>query len=358
MGRRRDVFLKTGASNTDTPWFLSCFARAHDLGQHQALAPIVARFSRVVVDPTGATSWSRDSVAATPGWHVASATTGSPSPLEQEIAQLQPAFAIIMFGTNDVGITGVATFEQRMTDLVRSLADQGIVPILNTIPPRADDVRWERETRALNQVLRAIARSEDLPLLDVYAAVVDLPGHALQADGIHLSPGVPGSCQLTGANLERGFPVRNLVTLEALARLAEAETATGALDPAPAITGTGTPADPYRATLPLAWTDDTTGGATSIESYDCAPATDESGPERWLAFEVPRAATLRFAIYDRDADIDLHVMQAGAPMCLGRDDKTLDLALQPGSYRLALDSFVSGGAVHQGWFRAIAVELP
>jgi hypothetical protein len=359
LGRRRDVFMKVGASNTATPWFLSCFRGSqYDLGGRAELEPVIARFSATTLDG-GATSFSRVSLAATPGWHVASITGGTPSPLDQEIAAINPAWAIVMVGTNDVNITGVATYEERMSAMVKDLVARGIVPILQTLPPRADQVRYERDTRTLNAVLYAIARSEDLPLVDVHLGVQGLPDFGLQGDGIHLSPGTPTSCTLTAAGLRDGFPMRNLLTLESLRRLGELEAAPGGLDVAPPLAGAGTAADPLAlGALPFAWTDDTTAGERRADRYACSMATDESGPERVVSFTLDAMTSARFAVYDRaPSDIDVHVLD-GAGACLGRHDQQIDLALGPGSYRMSLDSFVSGGVAHAGWFRVVGVALP
>ena len=98
----------------------------------------------------------------------------------------------------------------------------GVVPLLSTIPPRADTPQAERRVLELNDVIRGLAASRRVPLMDLYAAVMLLPHHGLNPDGIHLradfTNAAPHGCWLTRESLANGMNMRNLVTLTALDR--------------------------------------------------------------------------------------------------------------------------------------------
>lgn len=87
-----------------------------------------------------------------------------------------------------------------------------------------------------------------------------------------------------------------------------------------------------------------TAGAASdaINSYSCAPSTDESGPEVLYKFSVAEAGTLHAVVSDDEGvDVDLHVMSSpdGAD-CLARHDSEVTVEVGPGEVWLSLDTYV------------------
>lgn len=105
---RRDVFAKVGASNTVSAGFFHCYAGSDVMwGASAALQPTRDYFLRTLADGS-VDSFDRNSLAATVGWQASDALQGSPTPLAQEIAAIRPAFAIVLFGTNDSFAAGVS----------------------------------------------------------------------------------------------------------------------------------------------------------------------------------------------------------------------------------------------------------
>jgi len=129
----------------------------------------------------------------------------------------QPSVAIIMFGTNDVAYTDPATFDYFYRTLVIKTLDANVLPILSTFPTRPED---EAKSLLLNQIVVQIALDYDLPLLNLNRALAPLPHQGVDPnDTIHLSVPPEGQGrvdQFTPENLQYGFTVRNLVTLQAL----------------------------------------------------------------------------------------------------------------------------------------------
>jgi len=87
-----------------------------------------------------------------------------------------------------------------------------------------------------------------------------------------------------------------------------------------------------------------TAGAASdaIDSYDCSPDTDESGPEQIYHFEVAEGGTLAVRVSDDEfTDVDIHVVTSpDGTGCLDRDDTELEVWLEPGEYWLVADTYL------------------
>lgn len=218
----KDAFVKIGDSNTANPAFMSCFAGDDvKLGEHAELETTRRFFAARRVDASR-TSFDRTSESATIGWLAGQVLGGSFSPLAREIGAVKPAFAIVMLGTNDDRPNGVETFAKNITEVVDRALALGVVPLLSTLPPRDDSRAASARIPEMNRILRQLAESRQIPLMDLHAALIPLPKHGLLSDGIHLASvwknEAPHACWLTGDALQRGMNTRNLVTLTALDR--------------------------------------------------------------------------------------------------------------------------------------------
>lgn len=217
---RPDVFVKIGDSNTVNTAFMGCFAGEDvKLGEHAALAPTIAHFRAAALD--GRASFNRVTEAARVGWLTGNVLAGGPSGLDRELDALRPAFAVIMLGTNDNRPGGFEPFSKNLAEVVDRALARGVVPLLSTIPPRADNAFAAARVPEFNAVIRSLAESRQVPLMDLYSALLPLRSQGLSSDGVHLTvagKGSPRGCLLTPAGLRQGMNVRNLVTLTALDR--------------------------------------------------------------------------------------------------------------------------------------------
>jgi len=155
-----------------------------------------------------------DSIWADPNWCEA-----NESPLGCEYRLSQPIFSMIMFGTNDVMFFEADLFDFYMRTIILETIENGTVPILYTIPTRPE---FPEKTYQFNQVIIKLAEDYDLPLVNLWAAIQDLPFEGVdQLEPIHLS--IPEDEQAGDftTNLEYGYTVRNLITLQALDILLE-----------------------------------------------------------------------------------------------------------------------------------------
>jgi lysophospholipase L1-like esterase len=348
-----DVFAKIGDSNTVNTAFMSCFAAgAVDLGGRVALNPTINFFRGGDAGQT--TPYDRVSLAATVGWSASGALAGDPNPIDQELAAISPRFALVMFGTNDIQARQLYSYADQMLAITDQLIEIGALPILSTIPARLDDPAADLLVPRYNAVVRAIAQSRQIPLVDLHRALSRVPGKGLGQDGLHLNAR-GGGCDLGEIGVTFGQNVRNLLNVVMLDKLRTAVLEDGpAPDPAGApLEGMGTSADPFVVPgLPFVHANDTSrGGQDMIDRYTgCNATQNEGGREFVYKLTITQPTTLRVHVLDHgDADIDVHLLDAtGQPTgCLARNDREIVRAMQPGTYTLVFDTFVTAAGVER-----------
>lgn len=225
MGNRPNIFTTVGDSLTDTPYFLRHIVYGYDLRDYGYLLPVIQFFNS---DTGQGNAFARRAISTHAGWSTFSVLEeqsmgGLCQPGEVALAceyrVTRPAYAIIMIGTNDAPAFPGDTYRANMSRILQITVDNGVVPILSTLPPRAE---FNERIIEYNQVLLDLARTYDVPVIDLYSALINLPNRGLSADGIHLSipPGAPASTMVFSAeNLQYGTTVRNLTALQALERV-------------------------------------------------------------------------------------------------------------------------------------------
>lgn len=357
--REDRVFAKVGASATASNRFLHCFSGPDvDLGGRGALAATIAWFRAGVPDP-----FARVSLAAVPGRTAGWALAGDPSPVDQELSALNPRFALVMFGTNDLQLRDLDAYAGHMLSLADHLLAAGVIPIFSSIMPRDDDPEADGRVPEYNAVIRGVAQGRQVPFVDLHAALVALPDHGVGADGIHPSTGGAGACDFTDDGLTAGYNWRNFLTISALHSLVESVLgASPAPDrPAPLRPESGGPADPIPIPhLPYAHLGDTARSPhRALVSYPgCNAPQDEGGPEVAYRLDLDRPQVVRARVLDRgDVDVDLHLLTdpRDSGTCLQRAHRALDASLGAGTWYFVLDTFVSGGAEHAGEYLFVLI---
>ncbi|HEX2908238.1 MAG TPA: SH3 domain-containing protein, partial [Phototrophicaceae bacterium] len=224
LGNRANVFTMVGDSLTDTPYFLRGLVSGFDLGQYGYLLPVIEYFNTV----TGqGNAFARRAISTQAGWSTFSVVveahpelagicnTGELA-LDCEYRLTRPAYALVMIGTNDAPAFGADTYRANMTRIIEISIAHGVVPILSTLPPRAE---FNDRIIEYNAVIVQLAQQYGVPLTDLYSALIGLPNRGLDADGIHLSipPGAPATTlTFTADYLQYGTTMRNLTVLQAL----------------------------------------------------------------------------------------------------------------------------------------------
>ena len=358
-----NVFAKIGDSITVASSFLHCFDGANvDFADD----PRAAQLSETVDffragDAAGASPFDRESAAAVVGWSVQSALRGAPSPVDLEVNTLGPQIAVVMFGSNDIQNDNLPFYGDHMRALVDGLLARGVLPILSTVPPRDDSGTADAEVPTYNTVLRALAQSRGVPLIDLNRRLLPLPSHGLGPDHLHprAYSTAAGSrpCVFTAEGLQNGYNVRNLLTIQALDRLRRVLAGEPAPDDAgPVRLGAGTAADPIQIeALPFGDVRDTrTPAQNIIAAYPgCRSAADEGGGEFVYRLDLAAPTTIRADLVDGDGvDIDLHLVvdPNDGNTCLQRHDREIVADLAPGTWYLVADTYVAAGAPQPGEF--------
>ena len=375
-GRDAHVFMKAGASGTVSPNLLHCFAGLPgafytvELGGETDLEATIDHFR--AGDAAGTTPFDRPTLCAQVGKTAAWALGGSPSPLESEIAAVDPRFAVVNYGTNDMQMgttyrSALFPFFANHSTLVDRLLAEGIVPLVSGLGPRGDSIAAARWVPTYDAVTRAIAEARQVPYLDMFVAYADLPGLGLSGDGLHgnvyVDGGIAKPCVFDALGLEHAYNTRNLYTLRAFDRMRrvvlDGEPAPDA--PTPPVAGSGTAVDPFVVDrLPFTHTADTsTSTDSAIDAYPaCDSGQDESGPERVYRFELEADTALRIVVLDRNGvDVDLHLLgdSPDPGSCLERRDRIIERALPAGVYHVVVDSFVAGGVAAAGPYTLVVL---
>ncbi|MCU0513778.1 MAG: SGNH/GDSL hydrolase family protein [Anaerolineae bacterium] len=242
-GQNARTFAKVGDCMTDADYYLYPFGQAaYDLGDFADLEPLIAFYLEGNTRPeadAAVNPFVTNSLAAESGYNTASILdpiwsdptlcTASESPLACEYRLSRPAFAFIMVGTNDVQFFDAASFDRYARQIVQESILSEVVPVLFTFPVRPE---FPENTVLFNQIIVSIAREYDLPLINLYRALYDLPDQGVdRAEPTHVTLAADGQAGLlTDAYLQTGATQRNLLTLQALA-IFQAALATPATTP-------------------------------------------------------------------------------------------------------------------------------
>jgi len=230
MGNRADVFSKVGDSITAAPHTLHPVGEGlTNLGAYTYLQPVIDVYGKSLARDHNA--FANTSLAATSGWTTTDLLDPAQAPalcqwgetaLDCEYRIVRPSIAFIMLGTNDVERMTAALYRTNMEQIIARTLQRGIIPVLTTIPPRPG---YENRVSAFNAALYDLSRAYSIPLIDYYAALIDLPEFGLDID--HTHPNMPplgyiGCADFRTPNLPFGYVMRNLTLLEGLYAVWEA----------------------------------------------------------------------------------------------------------------------------------------
>ena len=216
-GNNPRMFAKVGDSITASQPFMVGFGTGeYTLGSYGYLQDTLNYFS--------ASAYTRDSIAAASGFNAAAifdpiwAPDGlclpTESPLACEYRLIKPSVAVIMFGSVDVQLYDANTFQNYLTQVVNYTVGQGIIPVLTTFPNGGSYYPTESDT--FNTVIRSIAASQQIPLIDLRPQALALPNRGVGPDNFHLSHRGDTWIILTGEQNQYGLTLRNLMTLQML----------------------------------------------------------------------------------------------------------------------------------------------
>ncbi|MBN1202358.1 MAG: SGNH/GDSL hydrolase family protein, partial [Anaerolineae bacterium] len=138
---------------------------------------------------------------------------GGESPLACELRVNRPAVVFIFVGRNDI-LTGapIGRFETDLDVIIQTCFEQGVIPVLTTIPGDPAAVPALQE---YNTVIVETANAYNIPLLNVWRVVANRSVPVLP----DLTLTGPGDVFTSDALKAHGAPLRNLIALRQLAQL-------------------------------------------------------------------------------------------------------------------------------------------
>ncbi len=362
-GAAEDVFAKVGDSSTVSRSFLVCFAGDRvQLDGRDALGGTIDWFGGG--DAAGGDPYTRESLAATVGWSATNVLAGDPSALDRELNALNPRFASVMYGTNDIQRRDIDRYGASMLDVVDQLVARGVIPVVSSSMPRDDSADADREVPGYNGVARAVAQSRQIPFVDLHRRLLPLPDHGLGPDNLHCSAWPSGACGFTQAGLQYGYNWRNLLTISAFHGAREALAGRPPDPPEPLAMGAGTPEDPIVVPgLPYGDVRDSGDGPRSdLDLYPgCDAPQNEAGPEWVYRLDLDHPANVRAIVVDRgQVDVDVHLVAdpTDPGSCLLRAHTDFRASLEPGSWYFVLDTWVGQDGPRSGEYLFALVEEP
>lgn len=229
LGNRPTVFSKIGDSITVGTWaFYPIGWGQQQLGSYGYLQPAIDYFSAEIVRD-GNNSFSNIPLAADNQWTTndlldpakgdPAICGGNESPLDCEFRIVRPSIALIMIGTNDVGIMDGANYRRNLEAILDKTIARNILPVLSTLPRRAG---YEAQIDEFNGIIRTTAGQYQIPIWQYHEILAPLPNTGLDADGLHPSyPPVElgqweAAVNFIGDNLNYGYNQRNLTALMVL----------------------------------------------------------------------------------------------------------------------------------------------
>jgi hypothetical protein len=214
--RDAERFIKVGGSSVVSRAFLHCFAGSDvDLGDRHDLRTTLDRLNRGRNPP-----FTRASIATAVGYNLRHVLGGRPPLVLREVRAMNPRFALVFMGPNDVMGKNPHVYERRLHAAAEMLLSQGVMPIVGSIPPRPRNKEIDRWVAAFNEATMRVADAKALPYVDFHAAMSSLPGFGLARDGVHPNVyregGKSRPCDFGAAGLAHGQNVRNLLVLDVL----------------------------------------------------------------------------------------------------------------------------------------------
>ncbi|MBN1963487.1 MAG: hypothetical protein JW910_02500, partial [Anaerolineae bacterium] len=118
-------------------------------------------------------------------------------------------------GTVDAQLSTPTLFEIYLTNIIYEALNRGTIPVLTTIPNHPDHL-W-LEGLAMNAVILDLAEREDVPLINLWRALLALPNFGLAPqDNFHLLEVGASTHFGGGEETQFGMSQRNLLTLQML----------------------------------------------------------------------------------------------------------------------------------------------
>ncbi|MBN1681045.1 MAG: hypothetical protein JW966_12220 [Anaerolineae bacterium] len=215
MGNDPHVLAKVGDCSSEHWNFLNPFGwNRFNLAGHTDLLGVIQHFGESLAFDSNAThNGFNINTAQSKEWADPANCIQGESPMLCEFRANKSSVAVIMFGTSDLLVMTPFEYDFFLRRMVEQAELAGVIPILSTFP---SNIHYWDATILYNQIVVDVAYDYDVPLINLWLALESLPDKGLEADGFHLSQPYSDGGDLSAANLQTGYAMRNLVTLQTL----------------------------------------------------------------------------------------------------------------------------------------------
>jgi len=217
LGNAPNVISKVGDSNSAQAIYLSPISAGnYDLGVYDFLADTVDYFyeSFGIVSQSAKVGMNLFSLFE-PIWADPDVCEAGESPLLCEYRLNMPSVAVVLFGVNDVQVLNRAEYETQMRLLIEQSLEHGVIPLLLTYGSDPNLNPNHAQLLRFNLITAELADEYDVPLLNLWASLTDLPRNGVGEDLSHLTSTGDGM-NLTGNESFYGLSLHHLLVLQAL----------------------------------------------------------------------------------------------------------------------------------------------
>ncbi len=217
LGNRPNVISKVGDSNSAQAIYLTPISKGnYDLGVYDFLGDTVDYFyDSFGIQPQSAKVGMNMFSLFEPIWSDPDFCESDETPLLCEYRISKPSVAVVMFGANDVKVLNRAEYETQMRLLIEQSLEHGVIPLLLTFGSDPDLNPNHAQLLRFNLITAQLADEYDVPLLNLWAALTDLPRNGVGEDLLHLTSTGDGM-NLTGNESFYGLSLHHLLVLQAL----------------------------------------------------------------------------------------------------------------------------------------------
>lgn len=219
QGNDPDSFILIGDSNNVNPRFLQSFSYGnYELGPHTYLQPLIDAYNATgafdAVYPSTESGMTLN-MLMDPAFVNPALCPQAEHLLDCAVQLYKPSIAIIYMGTYDTCNTPFDVYLDNFDSAMQFLDAHGVIAVLTTYTVFLTEGCWA-STPAYTSVIRDMASTYQMPLIELPDYVDSLPDHGMELDGWHLSYPDNFHTSFAGGEKLYGNTQRELLTLQML----------------------------------------------------------------------------------------------------------------------------------------------
>jgi len=227
QGRNPQHFIQIGDSNSASQAYLGLLGQGnYTLGSYGYLQATIEFFvggginsfreKQQTAQSGNLTTTIIDPIFADPSYCPGTA------PIDCEISRTNPSIAIIYLGAADRQTIDHDTYYNALRTTVDRLVANNVLPILTLMPTKPHPQRPELKGMEFNMIMLEIARQYDIPVINMWAAVRNLPENGMQNDLLHFTYSGSAYLNFAGGENQWGYTRWNLEVLKTLYAIRQA----------------------------------------------------------------------------------------------------------------------------------------